>query len=539
MPSTTIAGSTITVTGATVDTSAGTPLGSTGWRAFVVTQDGDNLGELTVETWGPLNESLGQPSSMTIGLLKSDTTQLDLVPLITSEVQVYDENRLVLWGIPVAAQTSSDSAVVELTITEVVPFVLDRTVNLRRAGGVPRPEGPQPSPLSNGGFEDGLDHWNITPPPGGDGGTIDTVRFYAGTQSLLIDDGAVVTQRWTHSGEGTMRVRCRMRRDSATWAGENSAGLGLTIEATPRGWGGPNKFAGATLTTEATADDWVLREAVIRFTDSQAWDVTVGLYGPSPPGEVNYDAVEITWIPHLAFNPYTGEFPPTAEVVDFGRLVREVIGAVGEPWEIGVISPDLGVTVDDQAGAWDDLLVSEVLDRGCQTANGPVWGGYYTPTTRGVQVWAAVGNRGTTHTGWVIRATTPEFNLRSYSLEDDATSARSGTRVIGEAGAIGEYLDGTAWDGLPLWKVVRAPIGTPASTLDSVAERLNRDSLARVRALRVEVERTDDTVDVRPGDRVNVEIADGYTDVDTLYTVTGRTLQPGAPTIALALAEVV
>jgi len=532
VPSTTIAGSTITVTGATVDTSAGTPLGSTGWRAFAVTQGGDNLGELTVETWGPLQESLGQPSSMTLGLAKSDTTQLADVALITSEVQIYDDDRLVLWGIPVAAQTSSDSAVVDLTITEVVPFVLDRLVNLRRAGGVPRPEGPQPSPLSNGGFEDGLDHWT-------GGGDIDTVRFYAGTQSLLIDDGSVVSQRWTHSGEGTMKVSCQMRRDSATWAGENASGLGLTISATPRGWGGPNKFAGATLTTEATADDWVLREAVIRFTDSQAWDVTVSLNGPLSPGEVNYDAVEITWIPHLAFNPYTGEFPPVAEVVDFGRLVREVIGAVGEPWEIGVISPDLGVTVDDQAGAWDDLMVSEVLDRGCQTANGPVWAGYYTPTTRGVQVWAAVGNRGTTHTGWAIRATTPEYNLRSYTLEDDATSARSGTRVIGEAGAIGEYLDDAAWDGLPLWKVVRAPVGTPASTLDSVAERLNRDSLARVRALRVEVERTDDTVDVRPGDRVNVEIVDGYTDVDTLYTVTGRTMQPGSAVIALALAEVV
>ena len=304
MPSTTIAGSTITVTGATVDTSAGTPLGSTGWRAFAVTQGGDNLGELTVETWGPLQESLGQPSSMTLGLAKSDTTQLADVALITSEVQIYDDDRLVLWGIPVAAQTSSDSAVVDLTITEVVPFVLDRLVNLRRAGGVPRPEGPQPSPLSNGGFEDGLDHWT-------GGGDIDTVRFYAGTQSLLIDDGSVVSQRWTHSGEGTMKVSCQMRRDSATWAGENASGLGLTISATPRGWGGPNKFAGATLTTEATADDWVLREAVIRFTDSQAWDVTVSLNGPLSPGEVNYDAVEITWIPHLAFNPYTGEFPPS------------------------------------------------------------------------------------------------------------------------------------------------------------------------------------------------------------------------------------
>ncbi len=516
----------------TVGTSQSASLGTDGWQAFVVGIDGTQVAELAVITLGDLDEQMGRPANMAIGVAKSNATQLAYLTDALEdgyEVQVYFDSVLMLWGVPVQQSTQSDSPVVTFALIECVPWYLSRRRNKR---------GEDLSDLLlNGGFESAKHHWTGA-------GSVVTTEAHGGTHSLEVDnDGGTTAQKIVVRQASTLVCSVRVKIDSATWVGPNSDYTGLEIYATPwTGFGGSDKYATAALDGTLTQDAWVTLSAVVDLPDG-FWDVFFRLRGPD--GKVWFDDATVAVFPRPRRTEWAGIFPPPeAPTVDQGALFREALLSNIDGLQLWVDVPDTGVVISDEPGAYVDRYLSEVGDLVSQREDGMDWAGVYSPPTRGVRAWYPRSARGTSHAGFVLTFGAENDseggpNLASYSRDVDQTRARTTVVVVGEGGFTGEAEDESTWYTV-LEEIVRAPGATPIPDLEGVAREHLRDDPAKVTALSVVThERANDLIGVlRLADKVVTYVADGSVSFSGTYQVVARRVHPKDKTMTLTLNKV-
>lgn len=447
---------------------AGSPLGTTGWRAFSVDSSGALNVELDVVKWGDITETIGQQTTCQISLAASDTAGLAAVTPWEDEVQIYRGTELVGWFVPMPWRWSTGSATVDIGLVDVSVWLTRRACLLDEA---------ETNLIRNPGFEDSPDfaRWQTFGAP-----SIDAVTFVEGSQSALLSATTDrVVQRLVVRRAMTLAVSCQVRVDSGTWV---AAALtsGLEVFATPwTGFGGKDIMAVSRVTSVTTQDSWVTLACSVPLTEGY-WDVYVRIWGVD--GAMNVDNVRAVPFRTPRRTVAAGIFPPEeVPQIDTGELVRTTaLGALSD-LNIGVVAPDTGVMIDDEVGAWDDKYVAEMLDVVRRLDRPSDWSMDYTPGTRTLRMFTPPSTRGSA-SGVTLSAS----NQVTASGSSDATSRRTRVIVLGEGGfSVVVESPGDDPGGHRLDEIVQAPAGTPLGELQAVGEDFMRSTAASTREVTV------------------------------------------------------
>ena len=464
----TVAWSTVThaVTAGTPAFGLSSPLGSTGWAAFSVDSTGTLNTALDVVTWGDISEQLGQAATASFTLAATDTVGLAACTPWEDEVQIYRGAELVFWGVPLPRKGSTASALVEISLVDVSVWLTRRACLA---------DDMEPDLIINGGFEASPDfaRWQTFGTP-----TIDAVTYETGAQSALLSATTDrLVQRIVVSRAMTLAVSCRVRIDSGTWV---AAALtsGLEVYATPwTGYGGKDVLSVSRVTASTTQDGWVTLAASVSLTEGY-WDVYVRIWGVD--GAMNVDTVQARPFRAPRRTVAAGIFPPEAvPQVDTGELARTTIQAACADLNLGVVSPDTGVLIDDEVGAWDDKYVSEMLDV-LRRLDDPIdWSLEVAPTSRTIRVYYPASSRGSASG---VSLTSSNTKVAEWSV--DSSSRRTRVIVLGDGG-FSVVVDAPGDDpgGHHLDEIVQAPAGTPIADLDGVGRshmRATQDRASQV-----------------------------------------------------------
>lgn len=433
----------------------GTGLGTTGWRAFAVDTTGTNLGELEVESFAPIVEEAGKPATTSL-TFKSSSTSLALIPGWESEVQIYCDDRLEFWGVPMPWSWDSESAIVVVSLADVSIWA-SRRACLTAATN--------PERITNGGFEDGFTRWNVT------GAVIDTGTVHGGTKSAKLTDQAHrVTQRFTVQGPCKLHVTGWFYGSTSGWVDAGRAGI--EIEAAPRFFGQSDKNLQALARVTAATDSWEYVQAALDVLPG-SWDVTVRARGAN--GDLYVDDVsavvygQVTRIAPLDF--LGGDITQ----MDTGLFARSLLLATLADLDIGVVSGDSGVSWSDQADAWSDKYVAEALEALRRLETPSDWELVVTPTTRLIRMWHPLAGRSQHHAGLTLS----NANAQKGTGGIDSTRA---TRLI-VIGENGEWVIVTDPDndpdGHPVDEIVAAPAGTAVTDLRGFGLSHMRSTRAR------------------------------------------------------------
>lgn len=527
--STTLPTSTVTLPLGGVSSGPGSPLGSTGWQAFVVDSDGTLIRELDVVGWGRLTMPLDGPRRMPLVLARANTA--DLAEVIRgdteepAQIQVYFDGIPLLWGVALTWAKSTAGADVPVSVVERARWLLGRRRNRRGAGLLDL--------LRNGGFESGKGHWSGA-------GSIDTTRHYAGAQSLLIDNPTgTCSQKFVVDRAVTVVVSARVRVDSSTWVGPNDDGTGIEVYVAPwSGYPGGDKFVTARLDASTPRGQWVtLTCPAVEIPDGY-WDVWVRLRGID--GEVNYDGVSAQLFPRPRRTEAAGIFPAEdIPQIDQGRLVREVLASNLDGTSITVAVPDTGVMMDDEPGTLDDRYLGEVIGLVEQRESGMAFSYPITATTVTIRGHYPASTRGTAHTFPLCTDpadNTPDgANVAAFTVDGDLTAARNLTVLIGDGGFTGEASDPSAWGGLVLEEIVRAAGATPIEDLAGVAREHLRSGSGATTVIRATThEAANDLIGVlNPGD--TIVAIDDDTGLNDTVRVVSIEIDPVTLTMSLQL----
>ncbi len=443
---------------------AGTPLGTTGWRAFSVDSSGTLNAELNVVKWGDITETIGQQTTCQISLAASDTAGLAAVTPWEDEVKIYRGTELVGWFVPMPWRWSTGSATVDIGLVDVSVWLTRRACLLDPA---------ETNLISNPGFEDSPDfaRWQTFGTP-----SLDTTTYLGGTQSALLSATTDrVVQRLVVRRAMTLAVSCRVRVDSGTWS---SAALtsGLEVFATPwTGYGGKDVMSVSRVTVATTQDEWVTLACSVPLTEGY-WDVFVRIWGVD--GDMNVDDVRAVPFRTPRRTVAAGIFPPEeVPQIDTGELVRTyALGALSD-LNIGVVAPDTGNMIDDEQGAWDDKYLSELLDVVRRLDAPSDWSLDVTPSTRTLRMFTPPSAR-----GLASGVTLTSSNVVRSAGSSDASSRRTRAIVLGDGGfSVVVESPGDDPGGHRLDEIVQAPAGTPLSELQAVGEDYMRASAASTR----------------------------------------------------------
>lgn len=492
---------------------AGLGVPGAGWQAFVVDQYGAMVSALPVTSWGALVERRGEASTMSLGI---PWAHVDDAPIITSEVQVYRDEKLMFWGVPVQRQWGAADSMVSVALVDLSWWLTRRLCTQDALEDLVR----------NGGFEVGLTRWSKN------NATVDATVFDTGTQSAKLTSlSSHITQQTTVDRAGTYAVSARVRVDNATFVGVGpESGLEVGAMAYTGVGGGRDVYAYGYVTGSTPRDQWVTLAGTVTLATDGPWTLFWKIHGID--GDLNVDNVHVRPYRIPRRTEAAGIFAPEdIPQTDTGRLARQLVTGALVDLNFSVMGSDSGIEIDDEVGAWDGVYAWEALDV-LRRIEFPIdWSLLITPTTRTIRIWTPATARNGLHA-----ITLDPDKVSSSSGTDDGATARTVAWVIGDGG-FSVSVDAGGWDGLRIDEVVRAPTGTPVAELDGVGRSHLGASLGRVQSLSVTTHEGAvemiDTIQVSDRLLVDATVA-GLADAGA-WDVSARSIDPASDRMTLTM----
>lgn len=507
-------------TGGTAVLTVGTASTSDGaWEAFVTDRDGTIQATLDRVNLGKIKERLNALPTLSLDVPKAFADAVE-VERVTREVQVYRSGGNPKFVGPIL-QRSADSGDGKMGHgASGVGWYLTHRL---RGGYVPWSR----NYIVNPRFDDGFDRWTLT----GTGITLDG-DSETGTDSALLADSAGSSIKQTvlidlaTKYQAVVEARVKLSASATT-------GRGLEVSV-PGVFSG-DTFRAAPVTAATPNGAWTTLLCVMNIEGRVgARAMTVEVFD-TVGDDIRVDHVSVTIYPITSLPESS---PPPATQVDQAQIIRETIQATNRDLYLGVSCPDTGVLVDYKPDDDVDRTAAEIVDRYVKREGGLEWGIVATPTTRTFTTYYPRQGRDIDPAEVTLRLKAEGLeprNCSDYRLSEDATEAVSEMTTLGDGDYRGVYQDPDAWGGLLLQAVQSAPQGTPLADLEGLSRKSLRTSVGEVQALQVTVTDGDLIDTVLLGDRVLTVIDDLAVQVNEVYRVIERELDPATDTMVLTL----
>lgn len=498
------------------------------WSALVCERDGTvvtplSLYRVDTDTYrglnlGKIKERINGGTTLSPLSLPKAWADLDEAALVERELQVYRSGVLQFVGPILDLQADSKAGDLDGSATGVEWYLRRRL----RGGYVPWSR----NYIVNPRFDDGFARWIQT----GTGISLDG-DSETGTDSALLDDGSSSSLAQTVLIDIAVRYQAVVEARVKVSATATGRGLEVTVP----GVGGGDTFRSAPITSATPVGAWTSLTVFVEIEGRVgARDLTAEVFSATG-GDVKVDHVSVTIFPITSLPESS---PAPVPQVDQAQVIREAILAANRGLNLGVDCPDTGQLVDYQPDEDVDRFVSEVIDRYVKRENGVEWRIVATPATRTFTTYYP--RMGVDHDPaevtlrWVPEGDEPR-NCSSYRIGWDGSEAVSEMTTVGDGDYRGVYQDPDAWGGLLLQSTQQAPQGTPLPDLEGLSRKALRAAADEVQALSVTV--TDGAlIDVlKLGDRVLVVIDDLGVQVNAVYRIVERELDPSTDNMTLTL----
>lgn len=499
------------------------------WEAFVCERDGTVVTPLSlyrVDTdayrglnIGKIKERINGGTSLSPLFLPKAWADLSDAELVAREIQVFRSGVLQFVGPILDLQADSGSPALDGSASGVEWYLRRRL----RGGYVPWSR----NYIQNPRFDDGFDRWTIT----GTGVSLDA-ESETGTDSALLDadSDSSISQRVlidiAVNYQAVVEARVKLGASATT-----GRGLEVSVPGVSTG----DTFKQAPITTATPNGAWTTLTAVVNVDGRVgARDMTVEVWSAAGD-DVKVDHVSVTIFPITSL-PESSPAPPVQ--VDQAQVIRETILATNRGLNLGVSCPDTGVDVDYEPDEDVDRFASEIVDRYVKREGGVEWRIVATAATRTFTTYFP--RMGVDHDPedvtlrFVAEGLEP-CNCSDYRIGWDGSEAVSEMTTVGEGDYRGVFQDPEAWGGLLLQSVQQAPEGTPLADLEGLSRKALRAAADEVQSLSVTV--TDGSlIDVLAlGDRVLVVIDDLGVQVNAVYRIVERELDPASDNMVLTL----
>lgn len=489
------------------------------WEAFVRERDGSAVASLTKVNVKRINERINDTPtcSLEVPLADGDASDMDLA---SREIQVYRSGGNPIFVGPIL-QRSTDAGNGAASFSAAgVAWYLSRRL---RGGYVPWSR----NYIQNYRFDDGFDRWVLT----GAGISLDA-ESETGTDSALLADSVGASIRQTVLVD--IDARFQIVAEARVKLGA-SATTGRGLEVTCPGVSTGDTFRSAPVTAATPNGAWTTLLAITQVDGRVgARSVTAEVFDVAGD-DIKVDHVSITIFP---FTSLIESSPAPVVQVDQAQVIRETIQATNRDLNLGVSAPDTGQLVDPPGDEDIDRFADEIIRRYVDRENGVEWSIVATPTTRTFTTYYP--RRGIDHdpddvTLRLKASGLQPRNCSGYKLSEDATKAVSEMTTIGDGDYRGVFQDDTAWGGLLLQAMQKAPEGTPLGDLEGLSRKSLRSSLADVQALTMDVSDGDLIGTLQLGDRVMVVIDNLADQISDVYRIVERDIDVPTDSMTLTL----
>jgi hypothetical protein len=492
------------------------------YTAKIVEQDGTvvvaDLADISI---GELQWTLNETGQTSVSFPK-DSASAPSVDLLDRELQIFRDGTIVWWGPMSMGSAEGSSADVQLSVPDLSWYFTKRQISDAR-----------PNALLNPDFDGALTNWTATGPTA----TADTTRKILGTHAAKLVEATAGEDSYleqsvavTGTAVGTLYTLAGwVYIDDTAYDGPAFQSRGLFISGVESG--DLRAFTTAEIDDATPRDQWVRLETTIWVPPSESWTLYVRLYAPK--GDVWWDAITLTRMESLS-----------RYATDMGTIAGDIIDTVqASPWDsLGITTSDAttGVLLDRHYQYADHLDVMQAL--GEFVDMGLDWKMAITTTTRVFTTGYPLGiDRIGTVTLSMRSAADPTGLLSDYRYTVDGAATSTRVVVLGEGDGPdreeGYAADTSSLGGLLLGEVVQARPGTPIDGLQAAAEERLAQSKALVEVLEVTGLPGDSTLisTVVVGDRVTVDIDDGWVQCSGAWRVVAKRLDPASDTPSLTL----
>lgn len=483
------------------------------WTAFVTERDGTVVAEITDCNLGVISERLNGWPTFDLEVPKASAVAADLQRVVR-EVQVFRGGGNPKFVGPILQRNAdSNSGAMSLTCAGVGWY-------LSRRLGSNYPNG---NLFINPRFDDGFMAWTNT------GVTLDSFHE-TGTQSVEfagVSNGEVrQTVAQTISGKVTVMIEARVFvaiGASGSWRLFcNVSGAPTSAYTTIDAAGG----AGAWRTVQVTLD-----------VDMDT--PTAYVYGGIDT--VGGTSMFVDRMGCFVFTYGTDEVVEPElrqEAGDQVQHIRSVIQDRNAGLNLGVSTAPTDQLVFWKPQADADVDAVEILNRYTKRDNGVEWSITATALTRTLTTWFPRKGRdidaGEVTLRLVADGAEPR-NCSGYSVGEDASEAVSEMTTLGDSLFRGISSDAAAWGGLKLQSLQQAPNGTDRNDLEGISLRALRTSIGDTQVLTLDVDDGDLMDVIVLGDRVTVVVDDFDIQIDGIYRVVERRLEPKTDSMRLTL----
>lgn len=315
-----------------------------------------------------------------------------------------------------------------------------------------------------------------------------------------------------------------------TYVAPSKDGWGVYMQLVNKATGKVKATANVPIGADTPRHAWTRMECSLAVpADGVAYRVDVRLYPPE--GTTIWDEIGVTASETLSFRN-----------IDEALIVKGLVEhaqdvSIGKsPLNIGTYTPLTKVKRSREYPWIERLQISEALNEFPTLADGVDIAITHTATTRTLCTYHP---RKANKTGYVL-ALGSNIATVSVDIDGDQTSTRVIVQADGEGSdrEEGVWTDATKMDGLVLEKVYNA---TPGSAISSLVAQAKRGIARYSRPLvlpqvTMDSRFTDEILDrVTKGDIVQVQIKQGWLDIDWPYRVTSLSLDPATDQITFAL----
>lgn len=385
-------------------------------------------------------------------------------------------------------------------------------------------DAPRDNRLTNGSFESGFTSWTVQDDVTA---TASAAHKVLGTQSARLESS--VSGGDTHirqtvqvgpNGVGILlTVVGHFYLESIT--APAFASIGLFVEGGPNNTVVKNNYSAIDTATDRNI--WVRREVTLRVPPNERWDITVKAFAPN--GVIYWDALALVEMDSVGSGGLIGS------ELDIASIAGILIAHCQDPangksnLNVGTHTPANGVTLSRVYQFAEHVGLQDALEEFVNRDDGFDQSLQITPTTSSYTTHTP--NKGTDRSGSV----TLEYgaNVADYRFSRDGSGTITRATFMGQGDGPdreeGEYADATQVGGLILQEVRQAP---PDAEINSLLP-LARDRVKKRRLppllLELDVPYSAGLLHtLKEGDRVSVEIDDGYVQISGTRRIVKRRL---------------
>lgn len=506
------------------------PITGAGYVVKVVDNTGAVLATLTNASVDQITWELNAEGGASFVSPKADPLTAE-VSLLGREIQIYRDDDLLHWGVPVRASSAGSQGPVRFDTKGLWWYFRRRFFGSANRTNM----------IANPSFEDDLAGWNVSdasltatavtgpPTPVLGSKTARLVTAAKGQNNYL-------SRQWSYRTNFPPGQYVTLTGwvwiDNAGWVGPAYEGRGLMLVR--RVGGEIVRWTFAPIDDATPRGRWVRLETAFTVTPFEDGTLEARLY--SPGGTVRWDATQAVLMESTSANWPDGN--------DQAELARRIVsyaqtGRGKSDLNIGTNTPETGVSF---FRAWQHAEHAEIAetieDEFVQVDDGFDISIEVTPKTRTFTT--HYPRKGSDKSGTLTLATST--NVADYRYDLDALATATSVIVLGDGDGPdreeGEAVDTSILDGLVLEDVLNAPSGTEVTRLAPIAdeELATRKRVLEVLEVVAHEGNSDDLIHgLEVGDIVRATIDDGFVQVDAKYRVVRKTLNARSDTVTLTL----